>query len=372
MNIQQQMMELLQTVVRDGKERGVQLAVYLDGELIVDAWAGVADPATGRLVDGETLFPVFSVTKGIAATLIHRLVEHGRLSYDTPIADVWPEFAAHGKGGILVRHALSHTAGLPFMPMGLSYRDVVDWDTMCALLAQEKPVTPPGQCMAYHAVTYGWLTGEVARRVDGRSVQQQLAEEICQPLGLTGLFIGIPAEVEPRVAILDEIFDPGVTPALDDSVPRDVPGWMLPLHAMMNRPDCRRACIPGASGIMNARSLARHFAALLPGGVAGVELLPPARVKEVTQEQRAPEMTPFFGTVVRQSLGYILGGAVTATATEIGSRVTAFGHGGYIGSMGFADPDYRLAVALCKNRRATNNAQTQIFRAVRDTLEIPQ
>lgn len=216
-NVQQHMQQVLEQLVEEGRERGVQLTAYLDGELLVDAWAGIDDVATGRPVDGETLFPVFSVTKGVAATLIHLLVERGKLTYDTPIAEVWPEFSAHGKDGITVRHALSHTAGLPYMPPGIGYAEVVDWQAMCTAIAQLHPVTPPGVQTYYHAVTYSWLVGEVAQRVDGRPFAQQLEEEICRPLGITGsMFVGIPDEVEPRVAVLEDIFADGAFVPPDD------------------------------------------------------------------------------------------------------------------------------------------------------------
>ena len=359
---QRRMQELLNTLVREGRERGIQLAAYLDGTLVVDAFDGVADPATNRPVDGETPFPVFSSTKGLTATLMHLLVERGKVAYDTPIAEYWPEFAARGKGCIKVRHALNHTAGLPFMPLGIGYKELCDWDAMCAGLARLEPVSPPGEQMAYHAVTYGWLVGETIRRVDGRSFARMLNDEICAPLGIRNLFVGIPDEVEPRVAVLEEVFEPGKEPSFDDSKPRDVPGWMQPLHAMMNRPDARRACIPASNGIMSARALARHYAALIPGGVNGVELLPASRVRQATQLQKptanAGAEQPLRG------LGYMLGGNIN----EFGPSPTAFGHPGYGGSIGFADPECRLAVGLTKNLYSPKGAQGRVLNELRDVL----
>jgi CubicO group peptidase (beta-lactamase class C family) len=267
-----------------------------------------------------------------------------------------------------VRHVLTHTAGLPYMPMGLGYKQLVDWDVMCSALANERPVHPPGEKKIYHAITYGWLLGEVARRVDGRPVPQQLQEEICAPLGITNMFIGLPRGLEDRVAVLDEIFDPGAIITRDDTQPQDTPNWMLPLHAMMNRLDVQRACLPAANGIMNARSLARHWAALLPGGVDGVELLPEAFVREAATIQEVP---PTADTSLQGdpfALAYGIGGK---NNQEFGSRTSAFGAGGYVGSTGFADPEYRLAASICKNLRSSNNAQVTIYRALRDALGIP-
>jgi CubicO group peptidase (beta-lactamase class C family) len=364
MDIQTQMQRMLESLVSQGRERGVQLAVYYQGKLVVDAFAGIADPATGQRVDGETLFPVFSATKAIAATLVHQLVERGLVSYDTPIAELWPGFAAHGKSGITVRHALGHTAGLQYMPMGTGYRELDDWGTMCRLMADMTPASGPGEQQVYHAVTFSWLVGEVACRVTGRTFGELLDEQINRPLGIDSLFVGIPDEVESRVAILDEIFEPGKEPSTETNAQQTVAGWLMPLHTMMNRPDARRACIPASNGIMNARSLARHYAALLPGGVDGVELLPPARVRQATMVHE-PKVPPAEGPR-HISLGYFVG----AEGADWGSRSTIFGHGGYGGAIGFADPERGLAVGFTKNLYSAKGATRDVLIKVRETLGI--
>jgi len=360
-DVQATMQGVLDRCVAEGRERGVQLTAYLNGELIVDAWAGVADAETGRLVDGETLFPVFSVSKGITATIIHLLAERGMLSYDMPIAMVWPEFAAQGKGSITVRHVLSHTAGVPMMPQGIGYRELVDWDTMCADIAKLHPISAPGAEHCYHALTYGWLMGEVAQRVDGRPFSQLLHDEIRVPLGLTdSLFMGIPDAVEPRVAVLEEYCSPNEPVLPDDNMPQSIPGWIQPLSTMMNRSDTRRACLPAATGIFTARALARHYAALLPGGVDGVELLPPHRVRQVTQPQ-LPTDNPMAEPISCYSLGY---------QRFSDACLPVFGHGGHGGSIGFADLTYGLAVGLTKNRFSPNYAHDEIVQALRDALDL--
>ena len=365
--VRKQMQQLLDTLVRNGDERGLQLAVYHHGELVVDAWAGTADSATGRAVTPETLFPIFSAGKAIAATLAHLLVQRGQVSYDTRIASLWPEFAAHGKQDITLGHALSHTAGLPFMPMGIACREIVDWQTMCDAIAQLSPIAPAGQRQIYHAVTYSWLVGEVIRRVTGCPFSQVLQEEICRPLHLSSMFIGMPPELEDRVAVLEESFAPDKEPSADDSRPQAIPGWMWPLHDWANRPDIRHACIPASNGVMSARSMARHYAALVPGGVNGIELLPPSRIHQATQ-QRTPTSPAPEDSAMGMSLGYFLGGP----DCEMGSRITAFGHGGYGGSTGFADPEQRLAVGFTKNRFADNGTVRKVLCQVRDALGIPQ
>jgi CubicO group peptidase (beta-lactamase class C family) len=359
------MQRVVESVVSEGRERGVQLAAYLDGNLVVDVWAGVDDADTKRPVDGDTLFPVFSSTKGIAATLVHLLVERGQLTYDTTVAEVWPEFAAHGKGGITVRHILNHTAGLPCMPLGIGYAELVDWETMCAAMADLTPMSEPGTQMIYHAITYGWLTGEVARRVDGRAFPQLMQEEICQKLGITGMYVGIPDEAESRVATLEDAFAPEASALPDDVLPQSVPGWMQPLTAVMNRPDARRTCLPGCSGIMTARALARHYAALLPGGVDGVELLPPERIGLATERHdptdQSIEELPF-----RFALGYML----LSDCDERGAGRPPFGHPGHGGSIGFADPDHRLAVGFTKNLFSANDSQGLLLYELRQALGI--
>lgn len=328
------------SLVSEGKERGVQVAAYVDGQLIVNAWAGVADAATGRLVDERTLFPVFSTTKGMAATLIHLLAERGQLSYDKPISNIWPEFGAHGKERITVRQALNHSSGIPQMPCGVGHKELCDWDTMCAKIAGLEPLWPPGTRIEYHAMTYGWIVGEIARRVDGRPFPQLLDEEICRPLGLDTMFTGIPDEAEPRVAILEE---PGAIVPTDDGKPQPVPVGIRPLYAWMNRGDARRACIPASNGIMNAHAIARHYAALLPGGVDGVELLPPDRVRLATEMQK-PDHPESDDYPKCWGLGYQIG-----AVDSIYGGLSAFGHQGYGGSIGFADPQLGLAVGFTKN-----------------------
>ncbi|MEI8198098.1 MAG: serine hydrolase domain-containing protein [Phycisphaerae bacterium] len=365
--MQSKMQNLLNTLVRDRRERGVQVAVYHQGKLVIDAWAGTLD---GRQpVDGRTLFPVFSVTKGMAATLLHILVERGQVSYETPLAEVWPEFAAQGKSGIRLRHALNHTAGLQYMPRGLDYATLCNWDAMCAVMAAQTPVAPSGTQMAYHAVTFSWLVGEVACRVTGRPFGELIQREICKPLGITDMYVGIPDEVEPRVAILDEIFENGKPPVVDDTQPQSIRGLIQPLHTMMNRPDARRACIPASNGIMSARALAKHYAALLPGGVEGVELLPPARVRQATQLQRLDN-----GNYAEdRGLGYgLIGLPADKSTTTHPNGPVAFGHGGYGGANGFADPRYGLAVGLTKNLYSPRAGGNEIMAAVREMLGIPQ
>ena len=186
-SIQESTQGLLGGIVSSGRELGLQVTVYHHGELVVDAWAGCDDATSALPVDGDTLFTVYSAGKGVTATAVHILVEQGKLDYDDPITRFWPEFAQHGKDGVLVRHALAHTAGLPHMPPGYGQYDVTDWSLMCDLIAGSPPLYPPGETIAYHAMTYGWLVGGLAERADGRPFARIVTEEIADPLGLNGL-----------------------------------------------------------------------------------------------------------------------------------------------------------------------------------------
>lgn len=358
-NIQRKIQGKLDDAVNKGRERGIQLAVYFEGELIVDAWAGIADVEKGKPVDGDTLFPVFSTTKGIAATLIHILADEGKLDYDANIAEYWPDFGANGKGGITVRQALNHTAGLQNMPVGICGKDLLDWDKMCMEMEKLKPVFEPGTKMEYHAITFSWLVGEVAHRVDGRDFHEIMEDKICRPLKIKDMYVGIPGKVESRVAFLE---DPAFNHDMLKTVePQPIPAWICPLHSWMNRPEVRRACAPASNGIMSAKAIARHYASLLPGGVDGVELLSPERMKLATERQKLKD-----NTYIGKSLGYSLGGKDSI----MGDRYTAFGHGGYGGSIGFADPEYKLAVGLAKNLFSNDSAHQSIICEVRKVLNI--
>ena len=324
--------KLFDELIATGRERGLQVAVYLHGRLVVDAAAGVADPADGTRVTGATLFPTFSTTKGITATVVHRLAERGLLEYDAPVARYWPEFAQAGKAGVTLRQTLNHSAGLAYLPGDIAPAKLRDWDSMCAWLAAQAPAWPPGTKVDYHAITYGWLIGEVCRRVTGQPFNELWESEICRPLGLTDLFCGLPAKFAGRIAVLEEPGMPAPEPVT--SAPLAVPNTLRPLGSWMNQPAVQRDCLPGSAGIMTARAIARHYAALLPNGVDGVELLSPARVRLAT----VPQVTT-TGAPTGRFLGYM----------PYDSPET-FGHGGYGGSIGFAEPQRHLAVGFARNR----------------------
>jgi CubicO group peptidase (beta-lactamase class C family) len=360
MKIQKPIQDILDQLVAGGAERGVQVAAYHNGEMVCDTYAGTLDATGTTKVAPDTLFPTFSTTKGIAATLAHLMVERGKVSYETPIASVWPEFAANGKESITLRHALSHTAGLANMPEGVTHEELGNWDRMCDLMAAATPVTAPGARFAYHAVTYSWLVGEVVRRVDGRLFGQILRDEITAPLSMADeMYCGIPDAAEPRVAILEskEEDDKPLPHAATDLA---IPPLIQPLHVWMNRPDTRRACLPASNGIMSARSVAKHYAALLPGGVDGVELLPPERIR-LALELRIPTDHPAGDPPPAHRLGY---------ANSTAFSTTEFGHGGAGGSFACADLEHNLAFCFVRNRFVADDSLKRVIEVVKQTLGI--
>jgi CubicO group peptidase (beta-lactamase class C family) len=316
----------------------------------VDAWAGVADEATGRPVDGNTLFTSWSTTKGFAATCIHILADRGRVEYDAPVARYWPEFAAQGKDRVTVLDLLTHRAGVPQMPDGVTAEMLTNWDAMCSAIANHPLLWEPGTKTGYHAWTFGWLLGEVVRRVDGRPIERFVQDELCMPLGIEGFFMGIPDAVAHRVASLRQ----------EPAHLQDVQNWnALKLRAMpphittaevVNRPDVLRAVIPGAGGTMNARAIARHYAMLAGHGeLDGVRILSPERV-EMMRTLQTDDFDLVADTRIRKGMGYFLGGPVAdGGVVAMGTSGREFGHSGNGGSLGFADPEHRFAFGLTKN-----------------------
>jgi len=375
--------EAVNAAIREGGEIGLQVAAYVDGERVVDVWGGLADETTGRTVNGDTLFPVFSVTKAVTATALHIQAERGLVDYDTPIAHYWPEFGAHGKEKGTVRDALTHRIGIPQMPEGVTPELMCDWEWMVRQLADTKPLFTPGTKSAYLAYTFGWIIGEVVRRTDpkrrpfGRFVQ----EEICAPLGIESLWLGIPDEVEPRVAKLTNIprpapGAPGLPP--EALIPIAIPPQVGVIQKVFGRPDVRRACIPGAGGIMNARSAARFFAMLANGGeLGGVRLLSEERVRSFrVPRPNGEEFDPVVWRVLNLGMGgFWLGGESPSAPPVVGRNPHTICHPGAGGSIGWADPDARLAVAICHNRMfdaptPEGNPFVPIGNAVREALGV--
>ncbi|MGH2558543.1 MAG: serine hydrolase domain-containing protein [Thermomicrobiales bacterium] len=351
-SLQQQVQEAIDHLVASGEERGLQVAVYQHGELVVDAVAGVADPATGRAVTADTLFFSYSIGKGMAATAVHVLAERGIIDYDTPIVALWPEFGAHGKETATVRHALSQSVGVPGLPAGLTVEDMCDWEKMVAIIADAEPWWEPGAKIGYHAVTFGYIVGEIIRRVTGKPISEVLREEVAEPLGVANeLFFAIPASEQGRLARLEDAAVEG-GPEMFADLPPDSP--MLKIGpaecttaAYGNRADVRSANIP-AGGTVTARAVARMYAALL-GEVDGVRLISPERLREVSAVAMSG-VDQVFGFPSSWGLGYSLGQSM-ANAHE---TQHVFGVGGVGGSNAYADAATGVTFALTKNLLSPN------------------
>lgn len=338
-------------------EVGVQVAAYQGEELVVDGWIGVADEATGRPVDGDTLFSVFSVSKGFITTAVHLQAERGLLDVDAPIGDHWPEYAAHGKGAITVRHVLEHRAGVPQMPGDLTPEGLDDWDAVTQWLADVEPMVPPGERSMYHSLSYGHLLGEVVRRTDPqhRRFDRFLREEICDPLGLDDIWFGLPVEQEPRVATLTWGAAPPEQPQVAPNPIRTamMPPAVMPCPEIWNTRAIRSACVPAASGIMTARAGARFMALLANGGaLGGTRLLSEDRLLALTEPRSDPlEVDAGIGMVTTNGIGgFRVGGKHPHTDPVVGRAPNLLAQSGAGGSYAWADLDARVGVMISHNR----------------------
>jgi len=357
-DIQTQVQAEVDRLVDSGAERGLQVAVYRDGEQVVDAVAGVADPATGRPLTSETPIYCFSVCKAAASTLVHMLVEQGVLSYETRVAEVWPELGARGKGAVTVRQVLNHSAGVPQVPPDTTIEDLCDWDGICARIAGQELWWEPGTKVGYHAYTFGYILGEVIRRTTGKRISELLEERIAAPLGVSGeLYFGMPASEHHRLAVLEDAPMAGPMPEMPPDLPmfRAAPMSLMPTAALGNREDVLAADIP-AGGKCSARAIARLYAALL-GPVDGVRLIPEPRLREATAVSTSgPDQV--FGMDTRWGLGYSIG--VMGVPEQ--DPPVAFGVGGVGGSFAGADRARGLTFAVTKNRLAMDfSSATEII-----------
>jgi CubicO group peptidase (beta-lactamase class C family) len=351
--------DLLEEQLGSGAQRGIAVCVTLRGEPVVDAFGGDAD-ARGTLWQADTGAVVFSTTKGVTAACLHLLAERGQLDLDDPVTRHWPEFARlgreRGKQRTTIRHVMSHRAAIPQCPDDVhDLAQLLDFDAMARRMEALIPEWEPGGDSAYHARNYGFIVGELVRRVSGRRIGTFLQDEIAGPLGLRGLHIGLPRNAAMPVATLENL--PGaagheLTPNPEISDPTSIAArTMLKPHgdlaAFMNQPEARAAEIPSSGGIATARDLATLYACLGAGGTLnGVRLWSPETLARATALQVAPDHRDrVIGIPMRWACGFHKGGPFTAC----GPNPNAFGHAGYGGSLAFADPDAGLAIALVPN-----------------------
>lgn len=321
-------------------ERSVQVAAYAGDDLVVDAWIG----ETGR----TTVFPVFSVSKGVTALAVHVQAERGLLEVDAPIARYWPEYGTRGKEGVTIAQVLAHRAGVPHMPADVTPELLADWDWVTGRLAELEPLFAPGTTSAYHSLSFGWLLGEVVRRTDplGRTFARFVRDELCAPLGADAFWFGIPAGAGARVArvVLPE---PPPQPSPDALVSRCVPPQVALAPDVFNRADVHAAAVPAVGGIGDARSVARLFSVFASGGAVGsTRLLSPERVRGLLEPRadfEADDLT--YGRHLPVGTG-----GLWLEAPGVAEEGRVLAHPGAGGAVAWADLDRGLAVAICHDR----------------------
>jgi len=327
---------------------GAACCAYRDGRCVVDLWGGVADPASGRPWAEDSIQIVFSASKGATAICANLLVERGDLDLDAPVAHYWPEFAAAGKGEIPVRWVLCHKAGLAVVEGDLTLEEVLAWDPVVEAIAAQAPCWEPGTKHGYHARSFGWITGEIIRRITGRSLGRFFAEEVAGPLGLS-FWIGLPAAVRARCATL--VPPPGGSPSVAEilgssSLTARVmsgPSELFAYDEMWNRDEVLAAEMPSSNGVADARALARMYAATI-GEIDGVRLLSPESIEAACVEQAAgPDAVILVPS--RFGVGFMLPPMLAP-----GCGPKSFGHPGAGGSLGFADPEAGIAFGYVMNQ----------------------
>jgi CubicO group peptidase (beta-lactamase class C family) len=341
-------------------ELGAAVVIYVGGRKVVDLWGGIADRRVGRPWRASTPAIVFSVTKGVLAICAYRLVARGLLDLDAPVASFWPAFARNGKAGTTVRMTLSHRAGLPALDRPLSYHDVLAWDPVIAAIEDQPPLWPPGTAHSYHTLTYGWLIGEVIRRVSGVTPGTFLRAELADPLGLD-LWIGAPEDVIERAARLEPPLgdvDAARAAVLADWLANDPvadrAGSMggafgFPVangEVTFNDPAIQRAEVPGANGMATADALARLYAACVSdvGGprIMSSELVDDALLVRSSGQQvfGPPDHGERWGT----------GFAIDSPPAQPLLGVRSFGHGGAGGELAFGDDAFGVGFGYINNR----------------------
>ena len=330
----------------EGHELGARFALAIEGEVIIDLMGGSADRAGERPFDESTLTPIFSTTKALAAFMIARLVNQDRLRWDQPVIEIWPEFAQAGKAAVTVEQMLSHQAGLCGLAGPMAPVDWFDWDGVCAQLAAMTPLWPIGSASGYHPVTFGYLAGEVFRRVDGRTLGTALHEDIAAPLGLD-LWIGLPDAEHARCA---DMRRPPAMPNLGEITEAKRLAFLTPWASPGGKSaaDWRRAEIPSANGHGTAPALARLMAILAcDGALDGRRLLAPG-----VSAQAARQRIAGADLVLPYTISWGAGFMRNQGLGIYGPGQQTFGHSGWGGSCAFADPDRRVSGAYVMNRQS--------------------
>ncbi|MFW2851205.1 serine hydrolase domain-containing protein [Sphingomonas sp. TX0543] len=366
--------EAFETGFRSGSEVGAACAIRVGGETVVDIWGGAADGITGRAWERDTIVPVFSVSKGVAAVCVLHLVSQGLLDLDEPVSTYWPEFAVSGKSRVTVRQALAHRAGVPFVDGEVTIQDLQNVPGMAARLAAQKPIFDPGATHIYHPVSIGWITSELVRRVTGNCLGDWLRTEICEPLGLS-IFMGLPAQEGERVARLVYRDPETAAKVVAETMMEDTLPWhALTLNGLLsfapdlgkgslNDPAVQRLELAGAGGIADARSLATFYGACI-APVDGVRLMS----DEVIADSIKPVSTGRqFG--LEEDGPSWAAGVMTPWRVQPMLGGSSFGHDGMGGSLAFAEPRRQVAFAYVRNGMAAGGFEDPEVYAVVAALQ---
>ena len=337
--------DVLAANLDSGEDVGASVAVFVDGEPVVDIWGGHTDESKATPWQRDTIVNVWSTTKTMTALCALILADAGEIDFSAPVATYWPEFAAAGKDAVEVRHLMAHTAGLSGWTEPITTEDLYDWDKVTSLLAAQEPWWQPGTASGYHAVSQGYLVGEVVRRVTGQSLGSFFAKEVAGPLG-ADFHIGLDAGEDARVATL--VPPPGITDqlgamAVDSMARRTLSNPTMDARVTATR-EWRAAEIPAAGGHGNARSVAAVQSVLACAGtVGGTRLLSEAGCNTVfTEQSNGQDLV--LGVPIRFGMGYGLGNELM----PLGPRTCFWG--GWGGSIIVVDLDLRIAVAYVMNR----------------------
>lgn len=328
-----------------GEELGARFTLVEGGEVVLDIWGGHADRKRATPWDERTLAPVFSTTKAVAALMIARLVEQGRLDYAQTVSSIWPEYGQAGKAEVTIEQAISHQDGLPGFPEPMDPALWADWEAICAKLAAMPPMWPPGTASGYHPVTVGYVVGEIFRRVDGRTIGTAFREDLGEPFGLD-LWIGLPGGIEDRVA---ELQRPSALPQFGEINEPTRAAFLAPWSSAAGKagPDYRRMEVPSTNGYATAHALARLMGALADDGwLDGEQILSPAMIAELSRERIHGQ-----DLVLPYVMSWGAGVMRNPPCYPWGPGEQTFGHSGWGGACAFADPERKLGGAYVMNRQ---------------------
>ncbi len=372
--------DVLERAITNKLEYGASFTVYLEGECIVDIWAGEAE--AGKPWQSDTMTNVFSCGKGATAFCAQLLYDRGQLDVEAKVSSYWPEFARGGKDQVTVRMLLNHTVGLPELPRpegdeaGRMREIQLDHVRCAAMLAEASPQWKPGDHAAYHSLTYGWLVGEVVRRISGQSLGEFFRAELGDPLDLD-FHIGLPDACQERMSdIRPQAPDRGALKKWLDQMKDEQPDQFKNTTVAgiveqqrrqldwFNEPATRRAQIPAANGSANARGLARLYAPLsCEGQFEGKQWVSPESIDYFNTPN---PIQIDFGNMTPVCLGYM---GVASQRPEMGAGLRSFGHEGMGNSMGFADPDHRLAIGFVHNQLNDGQTRNAIIQQVYSCME---